>query len=69
MLEASVLLYLQGAIIMNANVVRKPEQIKLIMELPPERILRLSVVLETGHQSRNLLQLGQQAAESRIFDS
>ena len=32
MLEASVLLYLQGAIIMNSNGVRKPEQIKLIME-------------------------------------
>ena len=31
-LEASVLLYLQGAIIMNPNCVRKPEQIKLIME-------------------------------------
>lgn len=31
-LEASVLLYLQGAIIMNANVVRKPEQIRLITE-------------------------------------
>lgn len=31
-LEAGVLLYLQGAIIMNPNCVRKPEQIKLIME-------------------------------------
>lgn len=31
-LEASVLLYLQGAIIMSANVVRKPEQIRLITE-------------------------------------
>jgi transposase-like protein len=32
MLEASVLLCLQGAIIMNPNGVRKSEQIKLIME-------------------------------------
>lgn len=31
-LDANVLLYLQGAIIMNPNRVRKPEQIKLIME-------------------------------------
>ncbi len=31
-LEAGVLLYLQGAVIMNPNCVRKPEQIKLIME-------------------------------------
>ena len=31
-LETSVLLYLQGAVIMNPNCVRKPEQIKLIME-------------------------------------
>lgn len=31
-LEASVLLYRQGATIMNPNCVRKPEQIKLIME-------------------------------------
>ena len=31
-LEASVLLYPKGAIIMNTNGVRKPEQIRLIME-------------------------------------
>ena len=31
-LEAGVSLYRQGAIIMNPNCVRKPEQIKLIME-------------------------------------
>ncbi len=31
-LETGVLLYLQGAVIMNPNCVRKPEQIKLIME-------------------------------------
>ena len=31
-LEASVLLYLQGAIIMNPNGVKKTEQTKLIME-------------------------------------
>lgn len=31
-LETSVLLYLQGAVIMNPNCVRKPEQIKLIMK-------------------------------------
>lgn len=31
-LEAGVLLYLQGAVIMNPNCVRKPEQIKLITE-------------------------------------
>ena len=31
-LETSVLLYLQGAIIMNSSCVRKHEQIKLIME-------------------------------------
>lgn len=32
MLEAGVLLYLQGAVTMNPNCVRKPEQLKLIME-------------------------------------
>ena len=31
-LAANVLLYLQGAIIMNTNVVRKPAQIRLITE-------------------------------------
>lgn len=31
-LEASVLLYLHGAVIMNPTFVRRPEQIRLIME-------------------------------------
>ena len=31
-LETSVFLYLQGAVIMNPNIVRRPGQIKLIME-------------------------------------
>ena len=54
---------------MNPNGVRKPEQIKLIMECRQSGLSDYQWCRKQGINPGIFLQLGQQAAESWVYDS
>ena len=69
MLETSVLLYLQGAIIMNPNGVRKSDQFKLIMECRRSGLSDYQWCQNQGINPGTFYNWGQQTAQSGIFYS